>query len=98
MFGWENSLYLAYNSLYPGREVAIHAASDPVPGSFSLAMTINKSQGQSLDMLVDLRVSPYTHEQLYVAFSRTTAADQVVRRGRSESRGQQRRLHVEERL
>ncbi|KAJ5576520.1 hypothetical protein N7535_003446 [Penicillium sp. DV-2018c] len=34
-----------------GREVAIHAASDPVPGSFSLAMTINKSQGQSLDML-----------------------------------------------
>ena len=37
------------------------------------AMTVNKSQGQSLDTVgVDLRASPFTHGQLYVALSRVT--------------------------
>ena len=36
-------------------------------------MTINKSQGQSLtNVIIDLRISPFTHGQLYVAFSRST--------------------------
>ena len=34
-------------------------------------MTVNKSQGQSLDTIgVDLRAPPFTHGQLYVALSR----------------------------
>jgi len=37
------------------------------------AMTLNKSQGQSLEqVLVDLRTSSFTHGQLYVALSRVT--------------------------
>ena len=43
------------------------------PIRLSLAITINKSQGQSLDVVgIDLRVSVFSHGQLYVALSRTT--------------------------
>ena len=36
-------------------------------------MTVNKSQGQLLDTVgVDLRATPFTHGQLYVALSRVT--------------------------
>ena len=41
-------------------------------------MTINKSQGQSLQNVgIDLRNSVFTHGQLYVAFSRATKADNI---------------------
>jgi len=37
------------------------------------AMTLNKSQGQSFSCVgVDLRIPPFTHDQLYVALSRVT--------------------------
>jgi len=40
------------------------------------AMTVNKSQGQSLQQVgVDLRTNPFTHGQLYVALSRVTSLD-----------------------
>ena len=43
------------------------------PVKLSFAMTINKSQGQSLSNVgIGLRISPFTHGQLYVAFSRST--------------------------
>ena len=43
------------------------------PIKLSFTMTINKSQGQSLTNVgIDLRIPPFTHGQLYVAFSRST--------------------------
>jgi len=40
------------------------------------AMTVNKSQGQSLQQVgVDLRTKAFTHGQLYVALSRVTSLD-----------------------
>ena len=43
------------------------------PIRLCFAMTVNKSQGQSLDTVgVDLRAPPFTHGQLYVALSRVT--------------------------
>jgi hypothetical protein len=40
------------------------------------AMTVNKSQGQSLEKVgVDIRTNAFTHGQLYVALSRVTSLD-----------------------
>lgn len=48
------------------------------PIRLAFAMTINKSQGQSLDFVgIDLRSQVFSHGQLYVAFSRTTNANNV---------------------
>ena len=44
------------------------------PVCLCYAMTVNKSQGQSLDYVgVNLRTSAFTHGQLYVALSRVTS-------------------------
>ena len=43
------------------------------PIRLCFAMTVNESQGQSLDTVgVDLRAPPFTHGQLYMALSRVT--------------------------
>jgi ATP-dependent exoDNAse (exonuclease V) alpha subunit len=44
------------------------------PVRFCFAMTINKSQSQSLKHVgIDIRQPPFTHGQLYVALSRVTS-------------------------
>ncbi|KAK4511615.1 inositol hexakisphosphate and diphosphoinositol-pentakisphosphate kinase [Mucor velutinosus] len=49
------------------------------PVKVSFAMTINKSQGQSLKKVaVDLRSPVFTHSQLYVAMSRATSANDMT--------------------
>jgi len=46
------------------------------PVRLCFAMTVNKSQGQSLKHVgVDLHSSAFTHGQLYVALSRVTSLD-----------------------
>ena len=46
------------------------------PIRLCFAMTVNKSQGQSLTTAgVDLRIPAFTHGQLYVALSRVTSLD-----------------------
>lgn len=48
------------------------------PVRLAFAMSINKSQGQSLKVVgLDLRVPVFTHGQLYVALSRATSGDRV---------------------
>jgi len=43
------------------------------PVSSAFAMTINKSQGQSVEHVgINLQISVFFHRQLYVAFSRCT--------------------------
>ena len=43
------------------------------PIQLCFAMTINKAQGQSWDVVgIDLRIPAFTHGQLYVALSRAT--------------------------
>ena len=43
------------------------------PIRLSFAMTVNKAQGQSLDVIgIDLHEPAFTHGQLYVALSRVT--------------------------
>ena len=48
------------------------------PVKLSFAMTINKSQGQSLQTVgIDLRNPVFTHGQLYVALSRSTKVENI---------------------
>jgi hypothetical protein len=48
------------------------------PVRLAFAMTINKSQGQSVQHVgIDLRTPVFTHGQLYVALSRATAKNQI---------------------
>ena len=48
------------------------------PVHLAFAMTINKSQGQSVQNVgLDLRTSVFSHGQLYVALSRCTSASRI---------------------
>ncbi|PIA55175.1 hypothetical protein AQUCO_00800125v1 [Aquilegia coerulea] len=48
------------------------------PVRLAFAMTINKSQGQSVKYVgIDLRNPVFSHGQLYVAFSRCTSSDRI---------------------
>jgi hypothetical protein len=52
--------------------------SEHAQGHIALAMTTNKSQGQSMKHIgIDLRVAPFTHGQLYVALSCCTSKSQI---------------------
>ena len=49
------------------------------PLRLCFAMTVNKAQGQSLDVVgIDLRSPPFSHGQLYVALSRVTDVNRLT--------------------
>ncbi|KAI3938443.1 hypothetical protein MKW98_015342 [Papaver atlanticum] len=49
------------------------------PVRVAYAMTINKSQGQSVKYVgIDLKTPVFSHGQLYVALSRCTAANRIT--------------------
>ena len=59
------------------------------PVRLAFAMSINKSQGQSLKVVgLDLRVPIFTHGQLYVALSRATSGDRIRALLPPDSRGE----------
>lgn len=59
-----------------GLPFELHRRQFPIRLAF--AMTINKSQGQSVQQIgLDLRVPVFTHGQLYVALSRVTSAGHI---------------------
>ena len=48
------------------------------PVRLAFAMTVNKSQGQSVNHVgLDFENSPFSHGQAYVAFSRCTSASRI---------------------
>jgi hypothetical protein len=59
------------------------------PIQLAFALTINKSQGQTLNHIgIDLRNPIFAHGQLYVAFSRATSSQQIKVLLRDEQRAQ----------
>jgi ATP-dependent DNA helicase PIF1 len=70
--GYELLLWINFTAEKQGVPWVLQRRQLPVKLAF--ALTINKSQGQSLDEVgVDLRRPVFTHGQLYVALSKTTS-------------------------
>ncbi|KEP45929.1 putative ATP-dependent DNA helicase PIF1 [Rhizoctonia solani 123E] len=62
----------------PETEFGFQLSRRQFPVRLAFAMTINKSQGQSVDHVgLDLEREVFSHGQLYVAFSRCTSASRV---------------------
>jgi len=61
-----------------GVQFTIHLKRRQFPVQLVFAMTINRSQGQSVQhVTVDLCTPPFAHGQLYVAFSCVTASNNI---------------------
>jgi ATP-dependent exoDNAse (exonuclease V) alpha subunit len=71
-------LLIAKRDLPLIQATATHVRRLQYPIKLSFALTIDKSQGQSLDVVgVDLRKDVFGHRQLYVALSRATNASRM---------------------
>ena len=67
--------WIPHLSLEPSEDTEFHFTLRwcQFPIAFAFAITINKSQGQTVDHVgIDLRVPSFSHGQLYVGCSRTT--------------------------
>ncbi|PIA64508.1 hypothetical protein AQUCO_00100173v1 [Aquilegia coerulea] len=65
-------------TLSPSAELPIPMSRRQFPVRLAFAMTINKSQGQSVHFVgIDLQVPVFSHGQLYVALSRCTSAAKI---------------------
>ena len=69
------------------------------PVRVCFAMTINKSQGQTIDFVgLDLEHEIWTHGQLYVAFSRVRSWDNIVVKLSADAEGRTRNVVWDEAL
>ena len=67
--------WIPHLSLEPSEDTEFHFTLrwHQFPIALAFAMTVNKSQGQTVDHVgIDLRVPSFPHGQLYVGCSRTT--------------------------
>ncbi|KAG0586650.1 hypothetical protein KC19_2G106400, partial [Ceratodon purpureus] len=65
-------------SLTPSTALPFHFSRRQFPVRLAFAMTINKSQGQSVKYVgLDIRVPVFSHGQLYVALSRATSPHHI---------------------
>ena len=63
---------------FPEETIGFHMERKQFPVRLAFAMTINKSQGQSVKHVgIDLRNPVFTHGQLYVALFRCTSSANV---------------------
>ncbi|KAF8758703.1 Helitron helicase-like domain at N-terminus [Rhizoctonia solani] len=74
-----NTVFIPRISLTPPEtEFGFQLSRRQFPVRVAFAMTVNKSQGQSVDHVgLDLEREAFSHGQLYVAFSRCTSASHV---------------------
>lgn len=73
-----NVVFIPRISLTPSSSNVIRMTRRQFPIRLAYAMTINKSQGQSVTHVgVDLRSPVFSHGQLYVALSRCTTAGRI---------------------
>ena len=62
----------------PTEAIGFHLVRKQFPIRLAFAMTINKSQGQSVKYMgLDLRTPVFTHGQFYVAISRCTSSENI---------------------
>lgn len=74
-----NRVFIPRISLAPSSsESVVKMTRRQFPVRLAYAMTINKSQGQSVKFVgLDLRTPVFSHGQLYVALSRCTSSDRI---------------------
>ena len=74
-----NTVLIPRISIEPSNEdLPIPLSRQQFPVRLAFAMTINKSQGQSVKHVgLDLRIPVFSHGQLYVALSRCTSGDRI---------------------
>ena len=77
---FDNLAFIPRISLTPSSsELPIKFSRRQFPIRLAYAMTINKSQGQSVKFVgLDLRTPVFSHGQLYVALSRCTSSDRIT--------------------
>ena len=77
--GFDGQCRLLYRcALSTSTDISFTLTRTQFPAKLAFAMTINKSQGQSLHHVgIDLQHEVFTHGQLYVALSRTTDVQNI---------------------
>lgn len=69
---------ISLNPSSPTKDFAFQLCRRQFPVRLALAITINKSQGQSAKYVgLDIRVPVFSHGQLYVALSRATSGRRI---------------------
>lgn len=74
-----NLFYLGRMTFYFTTECGTRVCRKQYPLRLAYGMTVNRSQGQTLDFVcLDLRVPPFSHGQLYVALSRVRKKSRLI--------------------